>query len=90
MADGNARFRHQLLYPVRYLMYPLDSVEYYINLTAAAHFTLNYISYQRVVLLHDISLNGVPLLGRFFDQAHILDACEGHVESPRYGSGGKG
>jgi len=63
-------------------MYTSDSVIYHIDLPAPAQFSFYYITYQAVVLLHDISLHRIPLFRRLLYDAHILYTCQRHIQRP--------
>ena len=60
----------------------LDVVVDVVSLSAPVELPAERLENDAVVVFQNIGLDGVAVLGGFFDDAHIPDAAHGHVEGP--------
>ena len=75
--------RNQLLDVACYLRYILHPVIDIVYLPLPSAFSLDRFSYHLVVILHDIGLDRHPVVGGFFQHAHIPDSDQAHMKRPR-------
>ncbi len=61
-----------------------------IYLTAALHFPPDGVADDFLVIFHDIGLDRQAIFGRSFDDAHIPDPHQRHVQGPGNRRGGEG
>ena len=84
VAYSRDRIRHEALDRLPYLVEPCDPVVYNVDLSAAREFALDRIAQYLLFVRSHICVDREPVPRRLIDDADILDACKGHVESPRY------
>ena len=89
VGKGHRHIRHQPLDPGRHLDDVLHPVVDVVHLPLAGALPLDGLPHHLIVVLHDIGLDGHPLLRRLLQDAHVPDADEAHVERPRDRSGGQ-
>ena len=82
MGKRDVCLRDKLLDTVRHLRDIADAVVDIIHLSAAGEFPLDCLPHHFVIVLHNISLDWHPVHGRLFQNAHIPDSDQGHVERP--------
>ena len=83
VADDDARFRHQPLQEVAERVDRLDAVVHEEDLPAARHLVADRARDHRLIELDDVGLNREAILRRRFDDRHVADADQRHVERAR-------
>ena len=83
MTDTNPGLRHQPPEEIAHRVDRFHAVVDEIHLTAAFHLVSDGAPHDFLVELHDVGLDRQPILRRRFDDRHIADAGERHVERPR-------
>ena len=83
MGKGNLHIRHQFLELCCYFRDIIHSVIHIVNLPAAGHFSPDRFFHQLLIIFHNISLNGTPVMRRFLQETHIPDSDQTHMKSPR-------
>src|SRR2546429_499379 len=53
------------------------------DLAAAVQLAVDHLRHELVVVRGDVRLDGLPVLGRGLDHAHVADADDGHVQRAR-------
>ena len=83
MRIDHPRFRHQRLNLCRDLIDIADPVVDIVDLTVARHLSPDCLADNLVAVLHDIGLNRQTVHRSLFQNAHVTDSGQRHVESPR-------
>ena len=90
MADGDARFGHQLGQRAGGFLDGLDAVVHEVDLSAAADFAQAGLAYRRRIPLRDEGLDRQARRRRRRDQRQFAQSAHRHVERARDRRGGQG
>ncbi len=90
VGEGNHGLGYQRGDPGRHIRNVVHPVVHIIDLPAPGHFPGNRLPDQLLVVLADKSLDGLPVLGRLLQNAHVPDPHQAHVQGPGNGGGCQG
>ena len=80
MGKSDIRLRHQLGNLIRNFINRIDAVINVINLTASGQLSVDCLPHHLLVVLHHIRLDRHTVHRRLFENAHIADPDQAHVQ----------
>ena len=82
MGKSHVCLRHQLCNLRGNLHNLIDAVKHIKNLSASCKFTVHRFAHNFLIVLHHIGLNWQAVHRRLFENAHITNANQAHMQRP--------